>query len=417
MTVTLDKGHELIGNGYLLGVGGENESEQLIINIAYDALLDKWAYIEFEQNNKKYTTDKLTVVNGQIIYTLTNSVLVQGLIDIQVVFRDANGFVWKSNKRRFAVSEEINASEELQKQHPDFISKAEQLLNDITVNSEKVDAFLSSDAEKGRVAAEEQRQANEASRVDAENARRTEFSGWANSLGNLNTYDKRLINLEEAGVGTLFNYQEDNTTAYSKTVPPKALPYARLNKVGGMTYKANNALKDTKVKSVGGYAIPEAIQALDGYGLGIDDTCYNYIDFERKVFVKKVGVIDGSQIIWSYHIDGYFQTSNIDKKNGVTNVLHGFYEIIGDKIVGTDKKIRGNANSNVVYITDTNYNETTLSAFKAQVGLIMYELAEPIETDISAYITDNYIKVDGSIVFENDSAQAVPSEITFIVKR
>ena len=35
------------------------------------------------------------------------------------------------------------------------------------------------------------------------------------------------------------------------------------------------------------YPIPVEVQALDGYGLGIDDT-YNYIDFERRKFVKNV---------------------------------------------------------------------------------------------------------------------------------
>jgi hypothetical protein len=28
--------------------------------------------------------------------------------------------------------------------------------------------------------------------------------------------------------------------------------------------------------------IPEAVQKLDGYGWGISDTCYNYIDWEKK---------------------------------------------------------------------------------------------------------------------------------------
>lgn len=35
--------------------------------------------------------------------------------------------------------------------------------------------------------------------------------------------------------------------------------------------------------------VPASVQALEGYGEGVSDTIYNYIDFERKQFVQKVG--------------------------------------------------------------------------------------------------------------------------------
>lgn len=35
--------------------------------------------------------------------------------------------------------------------------------------------------------------------------------------------------------------------------------------------------------------VPASVQALEGYGWGVSDTIYNYIDFERKQFVQKVG--------------------------------------------------------------------------------------------------------------------------------
>lgn len=457
MTVTLDKSHELTGNGYLLGVGGENESEQLIINIAYDVLLDKWPYIEFEQNGAKFTTERLTIANGQIVYTLTNSVLVQGHLDIQVVFRDASGFVWKSFKRQFLVSDEINATENLPEQHPDFIAKAQAVLDEIAVESDKVDEVLATEAtrvadeaeraeneatrlaneteretteaerktaETARVAAEAQRQISEVGRVDAETARRTEFSGWANSLGNLNTYDKRLINLEEASVGTLFDYVTDDTTAYSKAVPARALPYARLIRVGGMTYKANNALTDTPVKSVGGYAIPEAVRLLDGYGIGIDETTYNYIDLENKKLIEKVKrvLLNGDEN-WRYepelarfYIHNACTVPSVEYKGITSNT----------SIPYTNKVLGGGAKNGIlvfasgtIFLRNTNY--TDLDNFKTWLRnnpiTLIYEIATPIETDISAYITDNYIKVNGSIVFESDTGAAVPSEIIYAVKR
>jgi hypothetical protein len=40
------------------------------------------------------------------------------------------------------------------------------------------------------------------------------------------------------------------------------------------------------------YAIPDAVQELDGYGLGISSRYYNYIDFDRKVYVQNVAIRD-----------------------------------------------------------------------------------------------------------------------------
>ena len=52
----------------------------------------------------------------------------------------------------------------------------------------------------------------------------------------------------------LWGSLHDSTTAYSKDVPAKAAPYAKINKIGGMTYKDGDTLKSapvTEVESVG----------------------------------------------------------------------------------------------------------------------------------------------------------------------
>ena len=432
MTVTLDKSHELKGNGYLLGVGGENESEELVINIAYDVLLDKWAYIEFEQNGAKFTTERLTIANGQIVYSIPNGLLVTGHTSVQAVFRDANGFVWKSFKRQFLVNDEINATENYPQSYPDFITEAQTLLDEITVESDKVDAVLTTEearvaaeaqraeneatrlaneteretteaerktAETARNTAEAQRQINEAGRVDAETARRTEFSGWANSLGNLNTYDKRLINLEEAGVGTLFDNVTDDTTAYIKTVPANALPYARLDKVGGakniysvgknlfaegnitgVTYKGATLIKPLVA---GTYTFSAIVTSTD-----TDDTgCQiNFVDKDENVLVHEVVWQRGARIHFTFTINEecakilFYASTNYPRGEG-------------DTFAYADVQIE---------------KGTTATA---------YEPYKAATYDIP--LTDNYIKVEpnGSVVFENDTAAAVPSEIIYAVKR
>lgn len=491
MTVTLDKTHELKGNGYLLGVCGENESEQFIINIAYDVLLDKWAYIEFEQNNEKYTTERLAIANGQIVYNITNGLLAQGHARVQVIFRDANGFVWKSFVRQFAVDASINACSNLPTKYPDFITEAQNLLDGITIQADKVDAVLSTEeervkaeaeratneatrlaneteretteaerktAETARITAEEQRQINEAGRVDAETARRTEFSGWAVNFGNLNTYDKRLINLEEAGVGTLFDYQEDNTTAYSKAVPAKALPYARLNKVGGavtnetsvgknlfninnlelttanyisITNISNNSI--TIVSNEGyegnGYVtttktlreLAPFLEVGKTYVINAETTstqkfiylsCYNDKTHSVMLALGKPFMVTEENlqsIVCLYGIDrtngyGYGESviSNMQIEKGTVATAYEPYKVNTYAIPATIQALDG-------YGTEGSYID-----FERKV----FVNGETV-TDISAYITDNYIKVEanGSVVFENENAAAVPSEIIYAVKK
>lgn len=272
MILTIDKTHELKGNGYLLGVGGENESEQLIINIAYDVLLTKWVYIEFEQDIP-YTTERLAIVNGQVVYAIPNGILKQGHVRVQVIFRDVSGFVWKSFKRQFLVSEEINASGSY------FNEKDQAVITDInTVNSLYT---------------------------------LTNNGGFENYALVGGVYQQNTFEITDTNkANTIFVRIPSGKTFNDFELK------IMLNRGSAIEFRPYAQID---------YSIPDAIKALDGYGAEGSN-----IDFERKLFV-----------------------------NG----------------------------------------ETT--------------------TDISAYITDNYIKVEanGSVVFENDNAQAVPSEIIYAVKR
>lgn len=64
--------------------------------------------------------------------------------------------------------------------------------------------------------------------------------------------EKRVTNLEHGMMSDTF--ETDDSVAYIKDVPTKALPYAAVSKVGGMTYRSGNSLRSapvTEVKSVG----------------------------------------------------------------------------------------------------------------------------------------------------------------------
>ena len=174
--------------------------------------------------------------------------------------------------------------------------------------------------------------------------------------------------------------------------------------------------------------IHPAIQALPGYGKGIDGTYNNHIDFERKVYVQMVKSVDLSDLSW-YQTDDGNERDGWHNSADVTDMIHspdGSFEQVP---VLCEKFDVGNFGDPGIFIED-NFEYTTIHIHsmnkedvyfygKKDVGELLYPLATPIETDISAYLTDDdYIKVVGcgSIVAENERKLDAPSEITYLTR-
>lgn len=165
--------------------------------------------------------------------------------------------------------------------------------------------------------------------------------------------------------------------------------------------------------------IPDAIRNLNGYGLGMNASAYNYIDFEKKQFVKRVGIVDMGTLSWGYGYDSYggFYATVGDKKRGSINIIASAYPTTS--VRGTDKSIIGDDYNSMVYIYDSKYSSA--SEIKAAMSgvMLVYELAEPIVEDISDILPlDNYIEVfEGGVVYmENEHKLAVPNKITYQIK-
>jgi hypothetical protein len=218
--------------------------------------------------------------------------------------------------------------------------------------------------------------------------------------------------------------------------------------VSAIVYPTLNRGSTAKPYSKGGvvdtFPISAELRAfLDdkGYGRGVEGYP-NYIDFERKVFVQNTyrKVFDGTEAIQMLNIStvvengknkkmafnglapqsittkadvvGAYAICNkyaLQSANNVWNGLNGFY---------TDNKW--------LHIYDANYQ--TVEAWKAHLAeldangnplTIEYALAEPIEIDISAYLTDdNFIEVEGGGIIRavNDYEYDAPSEINYMLK-
>lgn len=184
---------------------------------------------------------------------------------------------------------------------------------------------------------------------------------------------------------------------------------------------SNNTTLDTKT-------IAGEIQALTGYGWGINDTCYNYVDFENKKFIQKVGrvVLNGNENGWTYNAT--YQVATLNNLTLISYINADNYLINSNKYEkrSTNGWTQTFSNIAIMYVENgiridiKDISFDNLDDFKNYLSsnnlTVYYELATPIETDISSYIDDNFIEVEpsGTITFNNTYNQAVPSEITYL---
>lgn len=182
------------------------------------------------------------------------------------------------------------------------------------------------------------------------------------------------------------------------------------------------------------YQIPEAIKALPGYGWSAG-TARNYVDYENKRYVQCVSSVDLGTLSWrvgdsvsfeTFQLKGQKLTKNYDI---APNILCSKYPAKTQNELWGKTNVTGiTTNANVdgcVHVNDTSYTDAT--AFKqAMQGVILYyELANPIVTDISSILPDDFLRnmeveALGSVTFKKSNGDSyripVPSEEEYIVK-
>ena len=189
------------------------------------------------------------------------------------------------------------------------------------------------------------------------------------------------------------------------------------------------------------YLIPEAIKALPGYGWSAG-TAKNWVDYENKKYYQCVDSVDLGRLrimktSSQSSVGDYFYApvSAIGFKRlgafGITvhNILCSKYITVArNPNAFVDKTIVLDGDSiavSQIQVKDTAYTDAT--AFKQAMSGVMlyYELANPIVTDISTLIPDDFlrnieIEAGGSVTFKNSNGDSyripVPSEEEYIVK-
>lgn len=184
------------------------------------------------------------------------------------------------------------------------------------------------------------------------------------------------------------------------------------------------------------YQIPEAIKALPGYGWSAG-TARNYVDYENKKYYQCVNSVDLGTLEWLYRPEQQRFYAIADSITGkfsesfgiVPNIVVAKYDIVcfNDITTKTDNMKASAVKTANDYITIRNTAYTDATTFKQAMSGVMlyYELANPIVTDISSLIPDDFLRnieveAGGSVTFKNSNDNSyripVPSEEEYIVK-
>lgn len=233
-------------------------------------------------------------------------------------------------------------------------------------------------------------------------------------------------------VGTVANTEYQETVTFTATTD-----FVSLCGLTTMVYDVQLENGDTATNYSPFYqtehTIPEAIRNLPGYGWSAG-TARNYVDYENKKYYQCVGSVDLGTLTWTAGESVSFKTHHLagQKLTKSYSIAPNFicpkYSTKTQNESWGKTSITGiSATSNVngyIYVNDTSYTDAT--AFKqAMQGVILYyELANPIVTDISTMLTDDFLRnltveAGGSITFKggnDDYRIPVPSEEEYVVK-
>lgn len=176
------------------------------------------------------------------------------------------------------------------------------------------------------------------------------------------------------------------------------------------------------------HPIPEAIRNLPGYGWSAG-TARNYVDYENKKYVQCVNSVDLGTKNWWMYKDGdytpfFYLNAVSDIRGGTSNFLCPKYQYV--KIGVTDSASGLYVLENTtVRVRDTAYTDAVTFKQAMQGVILYYELANPIITDISTLIDDDFLRnltveTGGSVKFKNGNGDSyripVPSEEEYVVK-
>ena len=186
---------------------------------------------------------------------------------------------------------------------------------------------------------------------------------------------------------------------------------------------------DTKNQETS-YPIPQAILDLDGYGDGVTDNVYNYVDWENKKYHKRVGkyTIDGSEDIYKENSYWVMKVTDFEKPRPSTKNAICVNFKMGDGYLGKWGDVSFRRESNGFVFSDSeskfaNSNEVK-DYFRQNNETIYYELNEEQIIDISDIIDNTFqepieVEAGDTLTFRNshgdDYRIPVPNSEEYVI--
>ena len=178
------------------------------------------------------------------------------------------------------------------------------------------------------------------------------------------------------------------------------------------------------------YPIPQAILDLDGYGDGVSDDVYNYVDLENKEYHKRVGkyTIDGSEKIVKENSYWVMIVTDFEKPRPLTinAICVNFKAGRTYNLKWGNMVFRTGSNGFVFMDSESkfaNANEVK-DYFQQNNETIYYELNEEQIVDISDIIDNTFqepfeVEAGGTLTFQNSNGDGyrlpIPNEEEYIV--
>ena len=200
----------------------------------------------------------------------------------------------------------------------------------------------------------------------------------------------------------------------------------RINFSNGESFDIKNLCVNGKEFHKNTYPIPQAILNLDGYGDGVSDDVYNYVDWENKQYHKRVGKYTFSGSERSTHQETF---DNYQWKSVILPNIKPHKNERSAEFVSSDFEYKnGNGNYKGAYLRgdglyfSVNKNTTISEYLKGKI--ICYELAEEEIIDISDIIDATFqepieVEAGGTLTFHNSNGDGyrlpIPNEEEYIV--
>lgn len=131
--ITIDERGSVKKDITILAMENENLSKTFSILLP-NSITDKWLYIEFEKaDGTKSVTERLYATGSYLEYDVTNQLTMKGKLFCQVVAKNGENLVWKSNKFDFTIPSSINATEQVAESNPDILADLQKQIDNIEV--------------------------------------------------------------------------------------------------------------------------------------------------------------------------------------------------------------------------------------------------------------------------------------------